>query len=527
MSSNKKPPAHGDGSTPSKTHSNDINNYQQQDYQGETKSNVVSETTSDDIVQLDSTTLNSFVAPQASPEISTHFAHQLFHGSYTRIWFRFIFDFLRPNQLDRIELRSLCKFFSSFRDNLLRCPSQIYTCFPHRKHATWESLIEAVNATWDKDPTKAPTLILVGRGDEEMKEQGHYVPYFKLTGITGNSYYKRCFLLRQHDCSTPAALFDIVRENVEQGVKNESGESALHSLTLLLNEKEKWSALIPLLRRLALLIQERQGDTLNVTSNLGYALKAAGQLDEAEPLLQQALEGYERVAGMDSPITLIAANNLGSLYKAAGRLEEAETLLRRSFETSERVVGVTPVHALNFISNLGSLLQKQGKLEEAELLLRRARDVSERDLGLDDMRTLNSISNLGVLLQKQENYEEAETLFQHDLVERERMLGSFHPDTLHSVGILGALLLQQGRLNQAEPLLRRALEGREHVLGCEHPKTLISANDLGLLLKRQGMLDAAEKLLRRALEVSKRVSGLFHPTTQISMNNLAVLLEMK
>ena len=93
------------------------------------------------------------------PMISVHFADKLIQSSRKRTWFYQIFDFLRPNQNDRIELRSFCKLF---RD-ILPPPSQVWTQFPHSEHTTWESLIDAVNSSWKKDMKKAPTLIVVRR----------------------------------------------------------------------------------------------------------------------------------------------------------------------------------------------------------------------------------------------------------------------------------------------------------------------------------------------------------------------------
>ena len=54
---------------------------------------------------------------------------------------------------------------------------------------------------------------------------------------------------------------------------------------------------------------------------------AQGKLEEAEVLSRRALEGRERVLGVDHPKTLISVNNLGSLLQAQGKLEEAEVSL--------------------------------------------------------------------------------------------------------------------------------------------------------------------------------------------------------
>jgi tetratricopeptide (TPR) repeat protein len=64
-------------------------------------------------------------------------------------------------------------------------------------------------------------------------------------------------------------------------------------------------------------------DTLASANNLAYAYRAAGRLDEAIPLYEQALADYRRVLGDNHPNTLTSANNLVGAYLAAGRLDEA------------------------------------------------------------------------------------------------------------------------------------------------------------------------------------------------------------
>ena len=83
-------------------------------------------------------------------ELTPDLAYQLFYGKYDPLWFSYIFDYLRPSESDRIELRSLCTFF---RDILPR-PKQMWTYFPCKKHATLDSLLESVQAVWEKNPLR-------------------------------------------------------------------------------------------------------------------------------------------------------------------------------------------------------------------------------------------------------------------------------------------------------------------------------------------------------------------------------------
>ena len=75
-------------------------------------------------------------------------------------------------------------------------------------------------------------------------------------------------------------------------------------------------------------------------------------------------------------------------------------LYRRALEGSERVLGVDHLNTLGSVLNLGVLLQKQGKLEEAETLFRRALEGRERVLGIDHPSTLTSRRCLDRLLVK-------------------------------------------------------------------------------------------------------------------------------
>ena len=59
-------------------------------------------------------------------------------------------------------------------------------------------------------------------------------------------------------------------------------------------------------------------------NNLGGLLYAQGRLDEAQPLLEEALAGYRAALGEAHPDTLVSINNLGRLLKAQGRLEQQQ-----------------------------------------------------------------------------------------------------------------------------------------------------------------------------------------------------------
>ena len=319
------------------------------------------------------------------------FANKLYYGKHERIWFRLIFEYLDPNQAERIELRSFSKYF---RD-LLRPPSQIWTQFPHSEHTTWESLVAAVNVSWRKNAKKAPTMIV----HRNTKEESEYVPFYKVIESEGaTELYERSFRLRNYDCSAN----DFVREIAGEGENDEIVLTSLKRVARMLFNERRYSTSENLNRRILKVNEHILGvdhpDTLTSVNNVGLLLQTQGKLEEAEVLFRRALEGFERVLGVDHPNTLGSVNNLGGLLEAQGKLEEAEVLSRRALEGYERVLRVDHPDTLSSVNNLGWLLYAQGKLEEAEVLFRRVLEGRERVFGVDHPNTLKARRILGNFL---------------------------------------------------------------------------------------------------------------------------------
>ena len=301
-----------------------------------------------------------------------------------------------------------------------------------------------------------------------------------------------------------------------------------NQLGMLLHAQGKLDEAEPLLRE-ALEAQratlgDRHPDTLGSMNNLGVLLRAQGKLDEAEQLVREALEA-RRALGDRHPDTLGSINNLAEVLKAQGKLDEAEPLLREALRSKRATLGDRHPNTLISINNLGRLLQAQGKLDEAEPLLREALEASRATLGDRHPHTLGSINNLGNLLQAQSKVDEAEPLVREALEAQRATLGDRHPHTLVSISSLGVLLQAQRKLDEAEPLVREALEAMRATLGDRHRDTLTSINNLGSLLQAQGKLDEAEPLYRQALEAQRATLDDRHPDTLSSINNLGSLLQ--
>jgi tetratricopeptide (TPR) repeat protein len=262
---------------------------------------------------------------------------------------------------------------------------------------------------------------------------------------------------------------------------------------------------------------------VHLLSQTGRYLAERACYQEAESLLQRALEICEQELGEMHPGMVTSLNNLGVLYQDQGKYAEAELLLQRAFVIQEQELReMHPKTAMN-LNNLGMLYLDQGKDTEAELLLKRALEICEQHLGASHPDTATSLNNLGMLYQAQGKDVEAESFYERAFVIREQELGETHPDTAINLSNLALLYQSQRKYAEAELLLQRVLEICEQKLGKTHPKTATSLSNLASFYKRQGKYAEAEPLMERALQIYEQRLEETHPDTAQSLNNLAGL----
>jgi tetratricopeptide (TPR) repeat protein len=105
--------------------------------------------------------------------------------------------------------------------------------------------------------------------------------------------------------------------------------------------------------------------SLESASDIGLQLEAQGQLDEARPLLEEALVGRRVALGDTHPETLASFNRLGRLLYAQGRLYEARPLYQEALAGCEAALGETHPRTLASRFCVGALLMGEGSLAEA------------------------------------------------------------------------------------------------------------------------------------------------------------------
>ena len=241
---------------------------------------------------------------------------------------------------------------------------------------------------------------------------------------------------------------------------------------------------------------------------------------------EQQRHALDEATGLANPkLVAIVLNDLAQLLHRTNRLEEAEPLMQRALEIAEGAISKQDPTMANLLNNLAILLHETNRPGEAELLMRQALEINEAAFGKQHPTVAVGLGNLGILLLDTDRIEEAERLTRQALEIVEAAFGNRHPAVAGRLNNLAFLLRQINRIEEAEPLARKALEIDEATLGDQHPDVARDLNNLATLLNELNRLREAEPLMRRALRIEMAAFGDQHPTVAISLNNLAKLLE--
>ena len=249
-----------------------------------------------------------------------------------------------------------------------------------------------------------------------------------------------------------------------------------------------------------------------------------GQYDAAEPLFDEALRLREEHLGESHPHVATSLNNLAVLHRARGRWESAEPLLLRALQIQTDTLGIDHPNLANSLGNLGDLYREMGEPEHAEPLLLRSLDILERQYGEDSPRLMAVLNNLAAVYHQAENGPRAEAMYRRSLAIAVQTLGEDHPNVAKGRNNLAELFRAHGRYAEAETLYRQALDTQLRHLGDRHPDVAVTLANLADLQAVRGETGEARQLYGRAHELQEQVLGADHPQAAVTQNHLADLL---
>lgn len=275
------------------------------------------------------------------------------------------------------------------------------------------------------------------------------------------------------------------------------------------------------------LLGSQHRETLQSMTTLGILYNEKGLYEKAEKLQSHVVAANEKLLDADDPFRIIDISNLALTYYELERLDEAEKLQIQVLESCKALFGDEDSMTLTGMSNLALTYHRKDMSDDAERLERQILKVRTAKLGDEHPSTLDAMNNLVTTLMGKDEWTEAEKLQSHVLETRLSLVGDTHPDTLINMSNMAAIFSNQKRFGEAEKLQRHVVDSQIELLGIDHPDTMSSMVQLSLLLEDEGKLDEADDLQLRVLQLRRTRLGDDHPTTLRSMMLVAFIMNRK
>ena len=121
-------------------------------------------------------------------------------------------------------------------------------------------------------------------------------------------------------------------------------------------------------------------------NQVALMLQDQGKLDEAEPLMREALDASCETRGARHPETLNSMGNMGDILREKGDLEQAAQLLEEAMAAANEVFGPTHMKSLKINAMVGRLVLAQSEGKDATRL-KEAVEKMKEVLGADHPQT--------------------------------------------------------------------------------------------------------------------------------------------
>ncbi len=243
---------------------------------------------------------------------------------------------------------------------------------------------------------------------------------------------------------------------------------------------------------------------------LGYMLAKRGRLRQALEIFADAYAAQRAVITGDDIELINTLNNLGNVSLALGNLDEAERRGTEALAMVERIYPGDHPAVARALKNLGLARQERGDLAAADSLLTAAHAMNLRTLGEEHRHAITTLVAVSRLRGRQGRATEAETGLRRALILSEEHLGPDHDRTLRVHANLGSHYLDNGAPERARIPLELALAAYEVRLEPDHPRLNEIRVDLGATLLALGERDEARALLATAAPHLEAVYGDTH-----------------
>ena len=261
-------------------------------------------------------------------------------------------------------------------------------------------------------------------------------------------------------------------------------------------------------------------------ANLGAIYQKLGRYDQANSLLQSALEERKSIFGADSSEVAESLTALGLLRSDQAQLAQAEQLTHDGLEMAKRHLPPDSSGTAKALQAYGKVLAQRGSYDPALQDLNEAVRIESRP-GVAPADLAAALTELAAAQYAAGHLQLSNDLYRRVLEMHQKLYGERHPLKADDLGSLAAIQSDLGYYPESERFDRQALDITESYYGKDHPKTAACLTSLGRALEYQNKFDESEGVLKRALAIQERVYGPIHPSVAETINELGNVADMR
>lgn len=280
--------------------------------------------------------------------------------------------------------------------------------------------------------------------------------------------------------------------------------------------------------RIADELQEEPEVQSAMMDTMGMVYRNLGLYPQAEPLLQQALEGRRGLFGADSLDVAETLDHLGTLKRLQGEFDASRQHFQEALRVRRNMLGEQHIEVADSLNNLAVLEDAQGHYDAAETLFQQALDTRLELLGNDHLDVAETYNNLAVINYRRQRFDEAERMFRRALdIRRRSYPNGIHPRIANTLSNLAVIYQQLGRLETSESTHLEVDVMRRQLLGDDHPEVGKNLNNLAQVRRSRGNLQGADQASRKAMIIFRRALETDHPNFMtLTYNRGEILLDL-
>ena len=229
-------------------------------------------------------------------------------------------------------------------------------------------------------------------------------------------------------------------------------------------------------------------DSLRVVTLLDRGVQEAQSLN-AEPVVQAEL--YE---------------TLGSIYQKLGKLDQANKLLQSALDSHKSHSGADSPEVAQTLVAIGQLRSDQARLDDAERFTQQGLQMALRHLPADNPAVVKAM--LGRALEFENKFDDSDAVLKQALAIQERVYGPVHPSVAETLNELAANESMRNDMDGAIVQFRRVAEIYRSIYGDHHYLVAIALANVASQYMDKKDYASAEPIFR---DVIRRLTEVLPP----------------